>query len=456
MKTKFRFLPMFAFALMLPSMAQAQEKNKQPPFEFKGYVHLKLVTSPSLTTPTPTYDTGYNTMGREGSTMGWIRLSPIVNLEKGARLVTEIESSGQGFQNLSGEPFAFTNGALYLEMPATSGTKLWFGRRRIELNQQRWSDGKPFNPDPDRLNGGGVETAMGDIKINATLGLAKKEINYTAINNKATLKTVLGIVEATQPVGSNASLTATLIGERTGSSETLSANRDTIKSATPEAPYQADSSTNAQAGVALTQWGEGWWNNAFGGIVSQDARPSTADSTHKVGRTDKDYIVKLGTQGGFNGLAESMNVGLYYGGRIDYFFYQNNMQVLKVSNEELANDGTKKTNSGLIFAANIQPVYYFTQKIHGALDATYTYRSKLRDKLNDNVAGNPMIVGLPSATAFSAIVRYANRAEPIALPQLYAGITHTLFDAKHPWLVNEKNEKLSSLTTVQAGIEASF
>jgi hypothetical protein len=444
---------------MLPALAQAADKANEPSLEFHGYIHLKLQTSPSLTDYTPTYDSYWNTMGREGATMGWIRLAPTLNLGNGSRLVVEVESSGNAFQNGSDDVFNFTQGTAYLEMPVANASKIWFGRRNLELNVQRWSDASPFGPNSSRLNGAGLETKWGDVELKSTLGLASdRTVSYrptpaatsdTTIN----LKKLVFVQQATTAMGNNASLAPLLVVEYSGKNSQLEAARDTIKdTGATESDSEADQRANVQAAVGYTSWGDGWWNNLFAGVATQNARRGTASPSSKVGRSDKDLVTKIGTQGGYNGLRQSADMGLYYGARVDVLSYKNDMQKLKIENNSLVADGTEKSKLGYYAGLSMQPIYYVTEKVHGAFDVTYSHRAAV----NDGTSGNPSLAGLPSALALSPIIRYATKAEPIAIPQLYASATYTMFNAKHPRLKDGKGEPMKSLTTVQAGMEVSF
>jgi hypothetical protein len=145
-------------------------------------------------------------------------------------------------------------------------------------------------------------------------------------------------------------------------------------------------------------------------------------------------------------------MGLYYGARADVIEYKNDMQQKKIENSAIVNDGTQKVTQGYIAAISLQPIYYVTEKIHGAVDCTYTHRALV----NDGSSASPSVAALPSAFAISPIVRFAAKAEPIALPQIYASATYTMFTAKHPWLSDAKGSSVSSMTTVQAGMEVSF
>ncbi len=444
------------------AFANAQAEKK-PLMEMHGYIHLKLTTAPALWDFTPTYNSYWNTMGREGTTMGWVRLAPTFNLENGARLVTEIESDGKFFNEGSDNVFDFRQGSAYLEMPISTDSKVWFGRRRFEINQQRWSDGKPFNPSSDRLNGGGFETKVNNIQLSTTLAIANNDANVTyqtdPTNKTKTstinLKKIIFIQQATTAIGSNASLAPLLIVDYVGKNSQLDAQRDAIEAATgsTKADSEADQRTNVQAAVGYTSWGEGWWNNVFAGVATQNARPGTLTTSQNVGRADKDIVTKIGTQGGYNALRSSANIGLYYGGRVDLLSYKNDMQQLKIDGSNIVNDGSSKTKQGYIVAVNVQPIYYFTEKLHGALDLTYTERALVAD---GSGAPGPFIAGRPSSLAVSPILKLANKAEPISLPQVYVSATYTQFAAKNDWIKNGKGEAIQNMTTVQAGLEADF
>jgi hypothetical protein len=101
---------------------------------------------------------------------------------------------------------------------------------------------------------------------------------------------------------------------------------------------------------------------------------------------------------------------------------------------------------------NVQPIYYFTEKCHGALDVTYSHRSLV----NDGSSANPSVAGFPSALTVSPTLRFANKAEPIAMPQIYVGASYQQLAAKHEWVKNAKGEKVKNITTVHAGVEAEF
>jgi hypothetical protein len=389
--------------------------------------------------------------------MGWVRLAPTFNLANDARLVMELESDVAGFRNGSASGFALDKGSAYLEMPVSSDTKVWFGRRRFEYNQQRWSDNKAINPSPDRLNGGGVETKVGDYDLATTVAIAP-HTSVTAAGITAELKKVVVIQKVSTKLGNNAMISPLVVVDYIGKNSLLDSKRAEVFAATTStAKSEADQRVNAQFGVDLTSWGEGWWNNVFTGVLAQSAREGTATVEDSVvlgdlGRSAKDYVLRLGTQGGYNAFAQTNSVGLYYGGRVDVLSYKNDMQVLKIVEDKIVSDGSEKTKQGLIAAVNVQPIYYFTEKFHGALDVTYSHRSLV----NDGSSSDPSVAGFPSVFTVSPTLRFANKAEPIALPQIYVGASFQQFAAKHDWVKNAKGEMVKSVTTVHAGIEADF
>ncbi len=445
----------FAVAGLMGGVSAQAAAPQKPAMEMHGYVHLKLTTAPALWDNFVSVDGKWDSLGREGNaSMGWVRLAPTFNLANDARLVMEFESDVAGFRNGSEGGFSLDKGSAYLEMPVSPDTKVWFGRRRFEFNTQRWSDNKAINPSPDRLNGGGIETKVGDYDWATTVAIADHE-SVTAASVTAELKKLVFVQKVSTKLGSNAMVSPLVVVDYIGKNSLLDARRTEVyASTTSKAKSEADQRVNAQFGVDLTSWGEGWWNNVFTGVLVQNARAgtTTAAGEQDVGRSAKDYVLRVGTQGGYNALAQTNGVGLYYGGRVDVLSYKNDMQVLKIDNDVFVDDGSETTKQGLIAAVNVQPIYYFTEKLHGALDVTYTHRAMVKD----GGTGNPSVAGFPSVFTVSPTLRFANKAEPIALPQIYVGASFQQFAAKHEWVKNAKDEMVKNVTTVHAGIEADF
>jgi hypothetical protein len=447
----------FVIIAAFPVGAFAQEQTatpKKPPFEMHAYGRLGVQTSLNPFEGASDSQSGVfqSRHTKSGNGLNHVRMEGVANLDNGGKfdLSAQIVSDGSDVPHHDGAAWAGAAIKIrdaYLELPVSevgNGTSLWFGARRMEFEDIRLFDVNPLS-EPVFYGAGtkytvagvSADTAIGT-KNGAKLAIANDPKDAAAKTTDRTLNDLELFQRFDVKLADNMAFRPTLIVTRTG---TLSDSKyKTVKDGAVKEVDAPKATTHFTAGAVLSTWGDSGWNNSFVYLKSQGARDGVAASD-KAAVNDSDYVLGLATSGDFEGLKSSASFGLLYAVQLEMTSFKYKQQKYKIEKSAVAADGDSTGSSNIAYGLGVQPVYYLSKNIHGAMDINYSATTMVGDQSVSSLLLTP-------------ILRYAVNENAMGTPQIFTSVTYGMYGAKTKR--DGDNKRADSLVTAQSGFEVWF